>query len=146
MMSFLFFLSIRRPPISTRTDSLVPYTTLFRSSLISCRWPLEAVRRIPIVADMDCRLATLICPAVTALAMSLGPVIASSGIMSVLAARRKVMFPIYIVPERVSPLQEAEPRLTLKTPVVANAGAVTHKAIYSLAHHRAQLATTPHRG
>src|SRR3546814_12457091 len=29
-MSF-FFLSIRRPPRSTRTDTLFPYTTLFRS-------------------------------------------------------------------------------------------------------------------
>src|SRR3546814_5949047 len=28
---FLFFLMIRRPPISTRTDTLFPYTTLFRS-------------------------------------------------------------------------------------------------------------------
>src|SRR3546814_16260564 len=28
-----FFLRIRRPPISTRTDTLVPYTTLFRSYL-----------------------------------------------------------------------------------------------------------------
>src|SRR3546814_9055803 len=28
-----FFLMIRRPPISTRTDTLFPYTTLFRSSL-----------------------------------------------------------------------------------------------------------------
>src|SRR3546814_13234452 len=27
----LFFLRIRRPPISTRTDTLFPYTTLFRS-------------------------------------------------------------------------------------------------------------------
>src|SRR3546814_9480298 len=27
----IFFLLIRRPPIATRTDSLVPYTTLFRS-------------------------------------------------------------------------------------------------------------------
>src|SRR3546814_20018798 len=27
----LFFLTIRRPPRSTRTDTLVPYTTLFRS-------------------------------------------------------------------------------------------------------------------
>src|SRR3546814_4411810 len=27
----LFFLMIRRPPISTRTDTLFPYTTLFRS-------------------------------------------------------------------------------------------------------------------
>src|SRR3546814_13940124 len=26
-----FFLMIRRPPISTRTDTLLPYTTLFRS-------------------------------------------------------------------------------------------------------------------
>src|SRR3546814_14826177 len=28
---FFFFLRIRRPPRSTRTDSLFPYTTLFRS-------------------------------------------------------------------------------------------------------------------
>src|SRR3546814_7458211 len=28
---FFFFLRIRRPPTSTRTDSLLPYTTLFRS-------------------------------------------------------------------------------------------------------------------
>src|SRR3546814_13891397 len=30
-----FFLMIRRPPRSTRTDTLFPYTTLFRSSLRS---------------------------------------------------------------------------------------------------------------
>src|SRR3546814_1005002 len=29
-MSFFFFLMIRRPPRSTRTDTLFPYTTLFR--------------------------------------------------------------------------------------------------------------------
>src|SRR3546814_14888762 len=28
-----FFLMIRRPPISTRTDTLFPYSTLFRSAL-----------------------------------------------------------------------------------------------------------------
>src|SRR3546814_2501345 len=28
---FLFFLMIRRPPRATRTDTLFPYTTLFRS-------------------------------------------------------------------------------------------------------------------
>src|SRR3546814_17215288 len=33
MYCFVFFLMIRRPPISTRTDTLFPYTTLFRSSL-----------------------------------------------------------------------------------------------------------------
>src|SRR3546814_11246921 len=30
-MYSLFFLMIRRPPRSTRTDTLLPYTTLFRS-------------------------------------------------------------------------------------------------------------------
>src|SRR3546814_651452 len=32
-LSFFFFLMIRRPPRSTRTDTLFPYTTLFRSIL-----------------------------------------------------------------------------------------------------------------
>src|SRR3546814_4767353 len=35
-MFFFFFLMIRRPPRSTRTDTLFPYTTLFRSG---CRRP-----------------------------------------------------------------------------------------------------------
>src|SRR3546814_8613234 len=38
--SFMFFLMIRRPPRSTRTDTLFPYTTLFRSWL---RLPLHAL-------------------------------------------------------------------------------------------------------
>src|SRR3546814_18717638 len=32
---FFFFLMIRRPPRSTRTDTLFPYTTLFRSTAIA---------------------------------------------------------------------------------------------------------------
>src|SRR3546814_12757882 len=36
MLSFIFFfLMIRRPPRSTRTDTLLPYTTLFRSEAFS---------------------------------------------------------------------------------------------------------------
>src|SRR3546814_10991324 len=31
LISLFFFLMIRRPPRSTRTDTLFPYTTLFRS-------------------------------------------------------------------------------------------------------------------
>src|SRR3546814_2311690 len=34
---FFFFLMIRRPPRSTRTDTLFPYTTLFRSGFDSRR-------------------------------------------------------------------------------------------------------------
>src|SRR3546814_2679708 len=37
---FFFFLMIRRPPRSTRTDTLFPYTTLFRSHT-----PTNASRR-----------------------------------------------------------------------------------------------------
>src|SRR3546814_8078984 len=33
MIVIFFFLMIRRPPRSTRTDTLFPYTTLFRSAL-----------------------------------------------------------------------------------------------------------------
>src|SRR3546814_2926515 len=33
-MVSIFFLMIRRPPRSTRTDTLFPYTTLFRSDLV----------------------------------------------------------------------------------------------------------------
>src|SRR3546814_7518668 len=32
---FFFFLMIRRPPRSTRTDTLFPYTTLFRSAALA---------------------------------------------------------------------------------------------------------------
>src|SRR3546814_9632878 len=33
MIFLIFFLMIRRPPRSTRTDTLFPYTTLFRSTM-----------------------------------------------------------------------------------------------------------------
>src|SRR3546814_5236563 len=33
MCCICFFLMLRRPPISTRTDTLFPYTTLFRSDM-----------------------------------------------------------------------------------------------------------------
>src|SRR3546814_11609002 len=32
LLHFVLFLMIRRPPRSTRTDTLFPYTTLFRSA------------------------------------------------------------------------------------------------------------------
>src|SRR3546814_15305389 len=36
---YLFFLMVRRPPRSTRTDTLFPYTTLFRSrATTGCVW------------------------------------------------------------------------------------------------------------
>src|SRR3546814_13225240 len=43
-----FFLMIRRPPRSTRTDTLFPYTTLFRSltreTTASCHTELREIR------------------------------------------------------------------------------------------------------
>src|SRR3546814_20058696 len=49
---FFFFLMIRRPPRSTRTDTLFPYTTLFRSVCSTARfarlgqWPNSVGREI----------------------------------------------------------------------------------------------------
>src|SRR3546814_12170042 len=42
-----FFLMIRRPPRSTRTDTLFPYTTLFRSR------PLDDDRRKAVLTTVD---------------------------------------------------------------------------------------------
>src|SRR3546814_4332838 len=47
MCFFIFFLMIRRPPISTRTDTLFPYTTLFRSPRRCPRRRPSSSRRRP---------------------------------------------------------------------------------------------------
>src|SRR3546814_8091147 len=50
VVMFVFLLMIRRPPRSTRTDTLFPYTTLFRSH---SRWtpPVRCRARFPWHAD-----------------------------------------------------------------------------------------------
>src|SRR3546814_15072233 len=47
MIYSFFFLMIRRPPRSTRTDTLFPYTTLFRSVFVQDRPCRYAARRRP---------------------------------------------------------------------------------------------------
>src|SRR3546814_13675853 len=45
-----FFLMIRRPPRSTRTDTLFPYTTLFRSpDLVLCSTARRAVETVELL-------------------------------------------------------------------------------------------------
>src|SRR3546814_1642641 len=46
-VSLVFFLMIRRPPRSTRTDTLFPYTTLFRSQASRSLPLLDQVLTIP---------------------------------------------------------------------------------------------------
>src|SRR3546814_19718477 len=48
---FLFFLRTRRPPRSTLTDTLFPYTTLFRSFGASGRYPSMSAPRLVHVDD-----------------------------------------------------------------------------------------------
>src|SRR3546814_1188314 len=43
----IFFLMIRRPPRSTRTDTLFPYTTLFRSPFHGWSYNLDGTLRSP---------------------------------------------------------------------------------------------------
>src|SRR3546814_5166591 len=55
---FFFFLMIRRPPRSTRTDTLFPYTTLFRSHALELYFEGFAIvaRAVADVAgDVDVR-------------------------------------------------------------------------------------------
>src|SRR3546814_7200881 len=61
---FFFFLMLRRPPRSTRTDTLFPYTTLFRSLVADTLHPLRRVapgrrRRITWSAKRTARGALL---------------------------------------------------------------------------------------
>src|SRR3546814_4158532 len=44
---------IRRPPRSTRTDTLFPYTTLFRSVCASCRCTCCAASSLRCLADLQ---------------------------------------------------------------------------------------------
>src|SRR3546814_13674700 len=51
---FFFFLMIRRPPRSTRTDTLFPYTTLFRSRRAALRCDRAIARRTGNSAPTPC--------------------------------------------------------------------------------------------
>src|SRR3546814_6008327 len=53
-----FFLMIRRPPRSTRTDTLFPYTTLFRSRPSSSGQPgIDCMSKPPVPVDGNDRKA-----------------------------------------------------------------------------------------
>src|SRR3546814_12779039 len=47
MVELSFFFMIRRPPRSTRTDTLFPYTTLFRSTAKTIRPLHQAISEAP---------------------------------------------------------------------------------------------------
>src|SRR3546814_1326671 len=49
---FFFFLMIRRPPRSTRTDTLFPYTTLFRSVIMPAKAGISSNGKTPACAGV----------------------------------------------------------------------------------------------
>src|SRR3546814_15185235 len=50
----MFFLMIRVPPISTRTDTLFPYTTLVRSAKLMTKFKFSAPKVEPPPQELDC--------------------------------------------------------------------------------------------
>src|SRR3546814_5992202 len=56
-----FFLMIRRPPRSTRTDTLFPYTTLFRSEAARFKTLIDALyeHKVKLIATADAEPAHL---------------------------------------------------------------------------------------
>src|SRR3546814_12574290 len=52
---------IRRPPRSTRTDTLFPYTTLFRADSTPAQWPERGAKKLRVGTQSSCgRRAELI--------------------------------------------------------------------------------------
>src|SRR3546814_6582037 len=49
----IFLLMIRRPPRSTRTDTLFPYTTLFRSATSAATPDLRSRPRAAVASDVE---------------------------------------------------------------------------------------------
>src|SRR3546814_13724055 len=64
----IFFLMIRRPPRSTRTDTLFPYTTLFRSGM---RWE-TASQFLARQATVDVEIRGVKIPAGAAVSLASG--------------------------------------------------------------------------
>src|SRR3546814_11325384 len=70
-----FFLKIRRPPRSTRTDTLFPYTTLFRSAgggIVSTMRATRAASEAELVATALPRLDALLAEGVTTVEVKSG--------------------------------------------------------------------------
>src|SRR3546814_11141732 len=63
VICYIFFLMIRRPPRSTRTDTLFPYTTLFRSRLRTWSDNRRGRRRLQ-AAFRRCKAAAACAPRV----------------------------------------------------------------------------------
>src|SRR3546814_9175443 len=56
-MLFFFLLMIRRPPRSTRTDTLFPYTTVFRSTALAAIMEYSPIGMVLLSLDGRCLLA-----------------------------------------------------------------------------------------
>src|SRR3546814_18238663 len=76
VLLLFFFLMIRRPPRSTRTDTLFPYTTLFRSDSLFQDWLRTLPAPVFGVGPTDAVLADA-CDAVLATADAAVPLLAT---------------------------------------------------------------------
>src|SRR3546814_3253912 len=92
-----FFLMTRRPPRSTRTDTLFPYTTLFRSAgRIGRRKPCTRTAR----AKMDARRLRVWPPAPPRLARARRPIMRSEEHTSELQSLMRISYAVFCLKKK----------------------------------------------
>src|SRR3546814_7921738 len=98
-MVLIFFLMIRRPPRSTRTDTLFPYTTLFRSLVPrdSGQRPADQRVGLPLPVDVRCQHRA---DAVARTEQSLEPLLRSEEHTSELQSLMRISYAVFCLKKK----------------------------------------------
>src|SRR3546814_17843421 len=120
---FVFFLMIRRPPRSTRTDTLFPYTTLFRSEAYKdSPIPIILFENVPRIRSRGRKFLDQIIALLRGYGYSVNEDTHDCGVIGGLAQSRKRFLLITHHPAQVPPFvyQPQHPRLRGVGEVIGN--------------------------
>src|SRR3546814_4105784 len=92
-----FFLMIRRPPRSTRTDTLFPYTTLFRSG---STWPSTAMTCVCVTGWASSRCTRVWCNSALYSAISFVAAVRSEEHTSELQSLMRISYAVFCLKKK----------------------------------------------